>query len=153
MCIRDSAPFLQEIVDGMQQFNLIGRMTDHPSIFRPLFCKGDALKWTVDIVEGLLKPKFSIEGTNARSVEFDTYKASIDVLEQCSYSGDFNLKFRAINFKFCSVVFELLFFIVESHFKKKLSKRAKIHNGWSKFQLLVLNPVSLILPCKKLEMN
>ena len=48
--LHTNAPFLQEIVDGMQQFNLIGRMTDHPRIFRPLFYKGDALKWTVDIL-------------------------------------------------------------------------------------------------------
>ena len=89
--LHTNAPFLQEITDGMKQFNLIDRIKEHPSIFRPLFCKGDGLIWTFDVFENFLKPKFSIEGNSLRSTEIDTFKAFTDVLEQCFYSGKFDL--------------------------------------------------------------
>ena len=101
-------PFLCEMADGLRYHGVLQKMSDNPNTFEPIFVPGKSLEWTFENVEEVLDPNYSVDGSNKKSSEINTFKCLLDAVEQLYHSGIFiyylrNLKgLQHVNF-FCFV--------------------------------------------------
>ena len=72
---------LGEIILGLNRFNLIKHTQKRPDVFKPLFCKSDLFKWTLDKFVKVLQIDWSRPGSNEKKVELECYKAFKEMLD------------------------------------------------------------------------
>ena len=79
---------LNELTDGLKIYGLLYEIRKHPNIFKNVFCCNDNLfQWHFREFQKWLKPNFTPEGSNRKSVEVATLKHFLDFFEQCFNDG------------------------------------------------------------------
>ena len=91
------ASVLNQLIDGLDTFQLISKLKENPKLFRYLFCYTKTFAWSYNLLLEKLEVQWSDQGSNKKSKEVDIYKLLLDMLEHCYYSGEIILVFDCIN--------------------------------------------------------
>ena len=77
------AASLDQIISGLNVFNLVSHMRKEQEAFELVFCDSDALKWTYDHFIKSLKVIWAEEGSNRKKQQLQIYRTFIEMLEVC----------------------------------------------------------------------
>ena len=80
-------PVIEEIINGLNCYNIFNMIKQNPNVMRPVFCHGNQFEWHYEEFVNSLQPVFSEEGSSKRMLEVTTYKALLDVIEYCFNDG------------------------------------------------------------------
>lgn len=81
------AAILEEIVKGLNRFDLVKHMKDYPQEFRVLFCPSSLLHWSYDLMVQYMEVKWKPDGSNMKMKEMALYKIFLDFLQMTYYDG------------------------------------------------------------------
>ena len=81
------ASSLDQLVSGMNLFNLVLKIKEKPDIFKYVFCHSKAFNWDYETFLEKIKVNWSDAGTNKKTKELKVYKSFIDMLEQSYHDG------------------------------------------------------------------
>ena len=80
-------------------------------VLRPVFTKIGTFTWHYDTFVQSLKPKYSEDGSNKKTLEVTTYKAFLDVVEYSFNAGSYILLLLHLNMS------------IKQHYKFKYSAK------------------------------
>ena len=83
------ASALEQLVAGLNHFDLISKIKENRNIFKFIFCHSKAFTWSYDMLVEKFKVKWSDAGTNRRNKELPVYKHFLEMLERCYYDGTY----------------------------------------------------------------
>jgi len=76
---------LEQFVSGLETYGLLNVIRSNKSLFAPIFCQSDLLKWKFDVFGDLLDPQYGETGSSKKSSEINTMKAFNDAMESIFY--------------------------------------------------------------------
>ena len=81
------ASALEQLVAGLNHFDLISKIKENRNIFKFIFCHSKAFTWSYDMLVEKFKVKWSDAGSNRKNKELPVYKHFLEMLERCYYDG------------------------------------------------------------------
>ena len=78
---------LEQMVSGLDRFNLVRHIRQEPDVFKLLFCNSELLVWTCELFLSTLHVKWSEQGSNKKSSELNVYKAFIEMCDIFYHDG------------------------------------------------------------------
>lgn len=94
------ATVLEQIIAGLNKFDLVAKMQKDPSTWKLLLCNSNTFVWDYDLFIDALIVNWSEEGSNRKRDELKVYRSFIEMCEISFHAG--RLYFFLINFKFSS---------------------------------------------------
>lgn len=83
--VKPILPMINQLKKGLQLFNLLDVIKDHPNHFSLVFTPNSAFKVSpADFIDSL-NVQYSEDGTNAKSLEVETFKVFTDFLEMVEH--------------------------------------------------------------------
>lgn len=81
------APTLDEILKGLNVFELAPKIRKDPESFELVFCHSDVLEWTYDEFINTLKVMWSEEGSNYKRKELCVFGFFMEMCELSFHDG------------------------------------------------------------------
>ena len=78
---------IEQIMVGLDKFELVKGIREDPNAFRLVFCHSNVLIWTYDLFINSLIVNWSSEGSNKRMLEMRVYRAFIEMCEISFHDG------------------------------------------------------------------
>ena len=78
---------LEQIISGLNMFNLMKHIKEQADIFKFIFCDSPLLRWSYQGFMDCLTVNWSDNGSNRKVMELKTYKCFIDMCECSFFSG------------------------------------------------------------------
>ena len=78
---------IEQIMVGLEKFELVKRICEDSNAFRLVFCHSNVLIWTYDLFINSLNVNWSSEGLNKRMLEMNIYLALIEMCEISFHEG------------------------------------------------------------------
>ena len=78
---------IEQIVVGLDKFELVKHIREDPNAFRLVFCHSNVLIWTYDLFINSLNVNWSSEGSNKKMLEMGVYRVFIEMCEISFHDG------------------------------------------------------------------